>query len=72
MNDIVRMDKLNSLADLTDDTDARFLGEEKVFGDDSVEQFAAVDSATANMTTMIRCGQQWIECIWINIGNGPL
>jgi len=53
MNNIVRMYKLDTFADLSYNADARLLGKQEVFGDDSVEEFSAIHTAaTQNRRTV--------------------
>ena len=43
--DVVGMNEFNALADLSHDAYARFLGQNKIFAYDAIEQFATVDTA---------------------------
>jgi len=50
MNDVLGMNKLDSLANLSHDADARFLRQQKVFADRSIEQLTAVYTTQTTAT----------------------
>ena len=53
MNDVLGMHKLYSFADLSDETDACLLRQQKVIADHTVEQLTTVDATTTTTTHIV-------------------